>query len=201
MKWLVGGGLAVGILFLILIIVILHLVLIPGSHVEQLQNCTSDHFSLVSYVIDLSDPESQKYIAIRIDEKSPRQLFNFSEGLIHCQSLDSKMWEVLDGEPEWNAVMNHTLTEEPDRTAVWLNASPLDPNPPPGDEVRLQSEAKAGRGLPVSWGQTQRPAEYSRFIGGDSSECLTVAGKFWRSTPCSHRYHVACIKRNCAKPQ
>ncbi|TRY76530.1 hypothetical protein TCAL_17025 [Tigriopus californicus] len=184
----------------LLLLIIVHI----GSQSEVLRDCSGDGFESVDYLIDPSDAESPKaFLAVKIDAKSSRSVIHFSRALAHCQTLGSEVWQVLDGQPEWQAVMDHALKKN--QHSVWIHAIPIEPYSTSGDQDQLKARAQEGRGLPIRWPQTREPADYSRFIGGDESEkCVTVKKNephLWELTPCDNRYFVACVKRHCQEPK
>ena len=120
------------------------------------------------------------------------------------------MWEVLDGQPEWEVVIENIKTFS--RSNVWLNAKVMENCPTHADKVDLDDltckhhEALKGNGLTIKWPSSRYiPSTYSRLIRGVGpnvkDKCVFVDNNnedVWDVHECaSPRYWGLCIKRTC----
>ena len=196
------------------------------------KDCRGDGFYDMTYVVNNScGVNVKRYVRYKfVDDVTNYTnyiFYNFSRAKQECEKLDSKLWEVLDGESEWNAFIK--IADELIRSNLWLNAKVVgkcDENlntivegelPPPCN----QEEASKGRGLEVEWPSlyyTSKP-KYSRLIRGyvdtfDTSSsikqnsdqnCVFVDNtnnNLWDVHDCgTEKYWGLCVKRQCLWPE
>ena len=70
-------------------------------------NCSDDGFSELMYHVTSTclNTHSRYFKYKLIDDTENYQFYDYWSALKECQRLNSSMWEVLDGESEWNAVI------------------------------------------------------------------------------------------------
>lgn len=180
-------------------------------------DCRGDGFYDVNYVVNNSCGVNRKrYVKYKfVDDVKNFKLYNFYRAKQECEKLGSTLWEVLDGEPEWNVFIE--IAKEFIRSNLWLNAKIVgkcDENKNKlDDELHVpchQEEASQGHGLEVKWpsfNYTSKP-KYSRLIRGTTSidenpgeNCVFVDNTndhLWDIHDCtSNRYWGLCVKRQC----
>ena len=171
-------------------------------------NCTGDDFSELKYLVNDTCLNSKtRYLKYKlIDDSENYQFYNYSSAYEECQRLNASMWEVLDGAPEWDVVIENI--KKFDRSNVWLNAKPIEKCPESEDEAKScrHNDALMGNGLGVQWPSTKYISPtYSRLIRGislnEDNECVFVDKNnedIWDVQSCSaQRYWGLCVKRNC----
>ena len=178
-------------------------------------NCSDDDFSELVYIVNSTCLNTQsRYLKYKlIDDSESYQFYNYSSAYKECQRLNASMWEVLDGESEWNVVIENI--KKLGRSNVWLNANPIETCPKSEDGIQIDgvsckhNDALIGNGLKVSWPSANHlPSTYSRLIRGfDSKEegeedkCAFVDNnneEVWDVHNCAaQRYWGLCIKRKC----
>ena len=141
-----------------------------------------------------------KYKYIEDIEKD--QLYNFYQARDKCSELNSTLWEILDGEEEWEAVIG--MARDKDLTGMWLNAR-VTGWCPEDRSTCLETEAEAGFGVSVRW-PSSRYSKYSRLIASpgdaDDRNCVhvdTLADELlWRTHSClKNGFWGLCVKRYC----
>ena len=189
-------------------------------------DCRGDGFYDMTYVLNNSCGENMKrYVRYKfVDDVVNDMFYNFSRAKQECEKLGSTLWEVLDGEPEWNAFIG--IAKELLRSSLWLNAKVVgkcdehlnateeEPNPP----CNLMKEASDGNGLEVKWPSTQYSSKYSRLIRDLTSnndkdlsknqmgeKCVFVDKSnrhLWDVHDCgSQKFWGLCVKRQCLWPE
>ena len=88
-------------------------------------DCRGDGFHNMKYVLNNScGVNVHRYIKYKfVDDVKNYRFYNFSRAKKECEKLDATMWEVLDGEPEWNTFI--ALAKELERSNLWINAEPV----------------------------------------------------------------------------
>ena len=152
-----------------------------------------------------------------LDDIRNYTFYNFSRAKQECENSGARLWEVLDGEPEWDAFIS--LAKELKRSNLWLNAMVVGKC----DELDTieaeystckHEEASEGRGLEVKWPSshyTPMP-KFSRLIRGrrsrkedEGESCVFVDSgnhHLWDVHDCtSTKYWGLCVKRNCLWPE
>ena len=151
-----------------------------------------------------------------LDDVRNYTFYNFSRAKQECEKSGARLWEVLDGEPEWDAFIS--LAKELKRSNLWLNAivvgqcEDLDTIEAKYSTCKHE-EASEGRGLEVKWPSshyTPMP-KFSRLIRGKKSKkgyeesCVFVDSSnrhLWDIHDCtSTKYWGLCVKRNCLWPE
>ena len=180
-------------------------------------NCTDDGFSEIEYLFNSTCIEgtTKRYLKYKlVDDEETAQFYNYSSAEEECKRLNSSMWEVIDGESEWQVVID--TIKKLSRANVWINANVLEncPNTPiatgDNDEFNYTTckhkEAIKGNGLRVEWPSAKyMTSTYSRLIRGSNSNvgnaCVFVDTNnedVWDVHDCAApRYWGLCIKRNC----
>ena len=186
-----------------------------------LLECRGDGFYDMKYVLNNScGVNVERYVRYKfVDDVTNYKFYNFSRANQECEKLGSTLWEVLDGEPEWDAFIG--IAKELLRSNLWLNAKVVgkcDENLDTIGDDELhpacnQEKAFKGHGLEVKWPSLQYTSKpkYSRLIRGATSmdenpdeKCVFVDNKnnyLWDIHDCaSTRYWGLCVKRHCFWP-
>ena len=67
-----------------------------------------------------------RYLKYRfVDDAMNEELYNFNRVRTECLSLNSTVWEILDGRDEWDSVME--MAKDMRRGQLWINAQ-IDPH-------------------------------------------------------------------------
>ena len=181
------------------------------------RNCpANDDFKSLEYDANsvCTGPNTKRYLKYKfINDAKHFRYYNFEHAKQQCEALNSSLWEILDGQPEWNAVMK--VAKDKDRTNLWLNAKVVEACPNNenkteediSDDTCKHNEALAGNGLNVQWPSlSYLPSHFSRLIRGvnpnDPDErCVYVDNNneyIWDVHNCnSARYWGLCVKRTC----
>ena len=166
-------------------------------------NCKDDEFDQISYNVSESDGSNvTKSIKILFVEDTVNdEYYNFEEAKKVCIALGAELWQVADGQAEWNVLIQ--IAKMTGRSSVWLNADTTDSKCPENKEVCHQSEAFHGRGIPVKWPSFPN-SNYSRLFTSVTSEkrCVYVDTQgqelLWKTGSCtSITAWGLCTKRNC----
>ena len=176
-------------------------------------NCSTDGFSEVRYFVNNTCLTTNKrYLKYKlIDDIDNDQFYNYTSAQKECQRLNASMWEVLDGQPEWQVVIENI--KKISRSNVWLSAQVLencqqntDGSIQEDDLTCKHNDALKGKGLKINWPLTKFiPDTYSRLIRGFDpnvvKKCVFVDDKnehVWDVHECaSPRYWGLCVKRTC----
>ena len=72
-------------------------------------NCSGDGFSELKYIVNSTCLNTHtRYLKYKlIDDTENYQFYDYWSAFKECQRLNSSMWEVLDGESEWNTVIGN----------------------------------------------------------------------------------------------
>ena len=183
-------------------------------------DCRGDGFYDMSYFLNNScGVNLKRYVRYKfVDDIVNDVFYNFSRAKEECEKLGSTLWEVLDGEPEWNVFI--AKAKELLRSNLWLNVQVVgecdettnntvgDPNPP----CHLK-EASEGHGLEVKWPSSQYSSQYSRLIRDSTSndeknqdeKCVFIDkynNHLWDVHDCaSKKFWGLCVKRQCLWPE
>ena len=171
-------------------------------------NCSGDDFSELKYLVNNTCLNSKtRYLKYKlIDDTDNYQFYNYSSAYEECQRLNASMWEVLDGAPEWEVVIENI--KKIDRSNIWIHAKPTEKCHESENEAKKcrHNVALMGNGLGVRWPSVKYiSSTYSRLIRGISSneenQCVFVDKnneEIWDVSSCSaQRYWGLCVKRNC----
>jgi len=187
-------------------------------------DCRGDGFYDMTYVLNNSCGYNLKrYVRYKfVDDVVNDVFYNFSRAKQECEKLGATLWEVLDGEPEWNAFIG--ISKELLRSSLWLNAKVVgecdehlnateeEPDPP----CNLLKEASEGNGVEVKWPSTHYSSRYSRLIRDLTSnnndvskdmgnKCVFVDksnNHLWDVHDCSsQKFWGLCVKRQCLWPE
>ena len=182
-------------------------------------DCRGDGFTDMHYFLNNScGVNLKRYVRYKfVDDIVNDMYYNFSRAKSECEKQGSTLWEVLDGEPEWNAFIGIAI--ELLRPNLWLNAKVVgecddmqnatmdDPNPPCNQENAFE-----GRGLEIGWPSSKYPSKYSRLIRGTefierdlNEKCVFVDDSnnhLWDTHDCgSKKFWGLCVKRQCLWPE
>lgn len=182
-------------------------------------DCRGDGFYDMSYYLNNScGVNLKRYVRYKfVDDIVNDMFYNFSRAKQECEKLGATLWEVLDGEPEWDAL--YGKSKELLRSNLWLNAQIVgkcdeslnntseEINPPCNQE-----EASKGHGLEVKWPSSHYSSIYSRLIrdatsiDGDLDEKCVFIDKnnnhLWDVHDCaSKKFWGLCVKRQCLWPE
>jgi len=181
-------------------------------------DCLGDGFLDIRYVLNNTCGMNQnRYVKYKfVDDVKNYKFYNFSRAKQECEKLGATMWEILDGEPEWEAFIS--LATELDRSNLWINAEVVgecDPNIINADDedptTCKRQEAIEGHGLAVRWSSSLYAPKFSRLIRGvkkntdPKDQCVFVDNSnndLWDVRDCaSSNYWGLCVKRKCLWPE
>ena len=94
-----------------------------GSATETVKpNCKEDGFDPITYTVKNSGKEVKKRIKIKfVEDTANDEYYNFEAATAECKKINASLWEIADGQPEWEAVIK--MANDTDRSSMWLNAN------------------------------------------------------------------------------
>ena len=110
------------LLFILLILVTLSFVSTSESTPTK-RICKGDGFDQVTYTILQADGmKINKSIRLKfVDDALNDEYYNFEAAKTKCIELESNLWEIADGQAEWDAVIE--IAKKEDKASIWLNAN------------------------------------------------------------------------------
>jgi len=181
--------------------------------------CRGDGFYDMHYFLNNScGVNLKRYVRYKfVDDIVNDMFYNFSRAKQECEQLGATLWEVLDGQPEWDAFIG--IAKNLLRSNLWLNAQivgkcdePLNNTSGEINPPCNQEEASKGHGLEVKWPSSQYSSTYSRLIRDATSidgkldeKCVFVDknnNHLWDVHDCaSKKFWGLCVKRQCLWPE
>ena len=94
-----------------------------GTATETVKShCKEDGFEAITYTLKNSGKEDKKRIKIKfVEDTENDEYYNFEAANAECKKLAASLWEIADGQPEWEAVIQKAKKE--DKSSMWLNAN------------------------------------------------------------------------------
>ena len=159
-------------------------------------------FKLNKYDIIESNKTVKKTISLLfIEDEINDEYYNFESGKNECLKINSTIWEISDGQPEWEVVTKFAKKEK--KESIWLNAKQTNyeyPNESDGNQ-------KFKEDIPVIWPSFPN-SNYSRlrFKFTSEKQCVYINNPdilsntseyIWRTSSCTAvTAWVLCVKRN-----
>ena len=86
------------------------------------QKCIGDKFEQICYNVTESDGgKAIKFIKLLfVEDVINDEYYNFQDAKNACIKLESSLWEIADGQPEWDAVIQ--IAKTLNKSSMWLNA-------------------------------------------------------------------------------
>lgn len=172
---------------------------------SSLQSCKDDGFEPVHYTVTEADGSKKtKFVKIKfVEDTANDEYYNFKGARKECRKLDSDLWEIADGQAEWDAIIQKAKDKK--KTFLWLNTNTSNSQCPNGQESCRELEALQGKGIPVKWPSFPN-STFSRLDNAvtDEKRCVYVDNQnsnlLWRAGSCtSINAWGLCVKRNCSK--
>ena len=93
-----------------------------SSHAKE--SYDNDDFAVANYTIPHADghPTIQIIKFKFVEDPSTQDLLNFDDAKNACMKLNSTLWEIVDGQTEWDALL--PLIKANTSASVWLNGEP-----------------------------------------------------------------------------
>jgi len=154
-------------------------------------SCDGDGFTGLNFISKYNKPFYLKYKILDKD--------TFESSYKKCKDLDSNLWQILQGEPEYNAMFN--AAKNAGVTDMWIDADPVG-DCPGNDYYCLEDEAAYGKGIQIRYPLSEK-ALYSRLYAAPSTDmnCIyseDVEPYLWETDSCKTTLKTPiCVKRNC----
>lgn len=165
--------------------------------------CDAGGFQPVEYAVVGDDGKPWKRtVWLKFDRNEAEYwYFYHSRSVQHCLGLDAELWDVRDGEEEWNAVVDFARAgyQEILDYGVWIDGKVNATCDAPVAECTAR--ALAGHGLPITW-PTPHSTNFSRLgFKVRGYECVYFDSKdalIWKSVDCSNTSAwTLCVRRGC----
>ena len=86
----------------------------------SLKNCKDDQYDAVKYLVkDSEGKEQEKFLKIKYTMSD--WYYYQPDAVKACQDSGAELWDVLDGEPEWNAVTSLSQHRAKFDDNVWIS--------------------------------------------------------------------------------
>ena len=86
------------------------------------QKCIGDKFEQICFNVTESDGgKTIKCIKfLFVEDVINDEYYNFQDAKNACIKLGSSLWEIADGKPEWDAVIQ--IAKKLNKSSMWINA-------------------------------------------------------------------------------
>ena len=93
-----------------------------NSYSMYKQQCIGDKFEQICFnVTESGGGKTNKCIKfLFVEDVINDEYYNFQDAKNACIKLESSLWEIADGQPEWDAVIQ--IAKKLNKSSMWLNA-------------------------------------------------------------------------------